>query len=89
MEAFCNYYGQLGGELLGEPWGIFAVNEAFARIVEKQEAALIKKQQAIIETLKRTFIDEIKDAKKAIDKLAKRVLVLESKKEKKEELKDE
>ena len=87
--AYCNYYGELEGELLGNNLGLTMVDEAYQRILDKHEDRLFKDQGKIISDLKKTFSDELKRFNKELSFLSKRVVDLEknSKRDKKEDVK--
>ena len=73
------YYGELGGKLYGDNLGVFAVDEAFKRVLDKHEDHLVKTQAKIIADLRRSFADETKDLVKNIQVLSKRISDLEKK----------
>lgn len=82
---YCNYYGRLEGELLGDNVAIMAVDEAMLRIVEKNEDKLIKIQEKIVEQLRNSFRDEIREFRNTVKLLNQRMTEIESQLPKKEE----
>lgn len=75
--VFCNYYGQLDGELLGDNIGIYCVDEAYQRILEKHENHLIKTQENLIKNLRKSFSEDIKSFKFALSNIDERLNKLE------------
>lgn len=88
---FCNYYGQLDRELLGDNIGIYIVDEAFTRLLEKYKQHLIEEQAKIIKDLHRTFKKDIEEFKMSVQSLSDRFVKMEKElciKKKKEEKKN-
>ena len=76
-EIPCTYYGSLTEPLQGDNLGVFLLDEAFTRVVEKHEAKLEKIQDRIIARLKATFDTEIKEFYATVRKLDLRITELE------------
>lgn len=73
----CNYYGRLHGPLLGDNIGVYCVDEAFSRLLDKYEERLKESQNRLIVTLKKSFSDEIKSFKESVIDLKIRISKLE------------
>lgn len=84
MQPYCSYYGRLNGELYGRNIGLYMVDDAFGRIVDKHEKSLIKLQEII----KNSFTETIKVFNKRLDILSERIAALEMNKSKPKTIKD-
>lgn len=73
MNDFCNYYGRLQTKLYGDNLVVYMIDEAMKRILDKHEAHLIRTQERMVSTLKKTFDDEIGRFTKEINKLVEKV----------------
>lgn len=71
--ASCNYYGTLKGRRYGNSIGLYIVDEAYKRLLEKHEEKLAKLQHKMIADLRLSFSDEIRAFKKDYEKMAKRL----------------
>lgn len=79
------YYGSHDGELLtDQSLGIYMIDEAYQRILDKHEIELINKQASIISDLKKTFSNDIKNISKKFDVINDRIKIMESKLKKEE-----
>lgn len=79
INEFCNYYGQLHGQLIGNNVGVLIVDQCFIELLEKYETRLSKHQVKLLASLKKSFIDDIKLFKKKVDMINTRFTDLEKK----------
>jgi len=71
------YYGRMEGKPKGETLMVYAVDQAFKRVVKKNSELFREEQKVVIEELKECFKDEIKAFNKKISNLLDKIKTLE------------